>query len=244
MQPFTRLTWVELKLFIREPFAVIFTFAFPILVMVVITGAFDRDDPAFGGAPPVDYYLSSYIGVVIAAIGLIAIPVHLATYWERGILRRFRASSLSTIVMLGALTIVGILMSIIGAVVLTVVATLLYDAKLPDAWAQIALVFLVSSIAFIGLGILLAAITRTARAAQAVGLMLYFPMLLLGGAGPPPSVMNSAMQTVSDVLPLTWAVRALQDAWFDNTLAWSNIGGLALLTAIALALSLRLFRDA
>jgi len=85
MRALAKLTWVVLKLFIREPFAVIFTFAFPLVVLVVLNGVFGKHpDPDFGGARPTDHYLAGYIAVVIGAIGLVALPVHVAAYRERG----------------------------------------------------------------------------------------------------------------------------------------------------------------
>lgn len=243
MHAFAKLTWVELKLFAREPFAVIFTFAFPLLVLVVLTGSFRPDDEGFGGTRPSDYYLASYVGVVIAAVGLIALPVHVATYWERGILRRFRASSITQWMVVGAQIVVGMLMAVVGSVILIIVGRLAYDAKFPEAPWLALLGFIVSASAFLGVGVVLGAVTRNARAAQAVGLMLFFPMFLLGGAGPPPDVMSSGMRRVVDFIPLTFVVRSLQDPWFGRGMDWANPAILLALLAVAVMVSLRLFRS-
>ena len=74
----------------------IFAFAFPLILLVVIVGVSgDEPDPDFRGAVPADFYIPSYLAVVIASLGLISLPVHLATYRERGITRRFRASAVA-----------------------------------------------------------------------------------------------------------------------------------------------------
>jgi len=75
-------------------------------------------------------------------------------------------------------------------------------------------------------------------------MMLFFPMFLLAGAGPPPTVMSSGMRAVSDVLPLTWAVRSLQGPWLGNGLDWTYPGILLVLLAVATGISIRLFRTA
>ncbi len=244
MRMFAKLTWIELKLFAREPFAVIFTFAFPLIVLVVLTGSFQPDDVAFGGARPSDYYLASYVGVVIAAVGLIAVPVHVATYWERGILRRFRASSISPWMTVGAQIVVGLLMAVVGGVALMSVGRLVYDAKFPDAPWLALLGFVVSAFAFLGFGVLLGVITRNARAAQALGMLLFFPMWLLGGAGPPPDVMSSGMRAISGVLPLTFVVRSLQDPWLGKGLDWIYPMLLVALLVVSLAIAMRTIRTA
>lgn len=244
MRTLVKLAWVEMKLFTREPLAVIFTLAFPLVVLVVITGSFGSGpDPEFGGARPPDYYLASYIAVVIAAIGLLAVPVHLASYRERGVLRRFRASSVPTWAVLGAQAIVALVAAGLGAGVLIGVGTTMYGAALPVSPAAAAGGFLLGTVAFLSVGFLLAGIARTARAAQAIGMLLFFPMWLLSGAGPPPGVMSEGMRRVSDVLPLTHVVGTLQDPW----LGWGTGGGsllvLGALAVITSALSLRMFRS-
>ncbi len=244
MRAFSKLTWVELKLFMREPFAVIFTFAFPLIVLIVLINSFQPDDDGFGGERPSDYYLASYVGVVIAAVCLIALPVHIATYRERGILRRFRASSLSSWILISAQAVVGFLMTIVGSVILVVVARVFYDSRLPESPGLTLVGFLVGTVAFLGLGVLLGIVTRNARAAQAVGMMLFFPMFLLAGAGPPPDVMSSGMRAISDVLPLTWVVRSLQGPWLGNDLEWMYPGILAIMLVLVTGISIRLFRTA
>ncbi len=216
MNVLAKLTWTELKLFIREPFAVIFTFAFPFIVLVVISGSFSGEDPVFEGATPADYYLPSYIGVVIGAVGLVTLPAHVAGYAERGVLRRFRASSIPVWSILGSQLIAGLVTTAIASVLLVVAGRLIYGAGLPEMPLGVLAGFLVGTASFLMLGLLIAAIAPRARAAQSVGMLLFFPMWLLSGAGPPPSVMSDGMQAVSDVLPLTFVVRALQDPWLGE----------------------------
>jgi ABC-2 type transport system permease protein len=243
MKNLAKLTWVELKLFAREPFAVIFTFAFPLIVLLVLMGSFNADDDGFGGARPADYYLASYVGVVIGTVGLIALPVHIGSYRERGILRRFRASHVPVWQVLGAHLVVGFLMAALGGVILTVAGKLIYDAKLPEEPVATFVSFVIATVSFLGLGLLIAAITNSARSAQALGMLLFFPMWLLSGAGPPPSVMNDAMQTLSDLLPLTYVVRAIQDPWLGDGLAIGSLLLLVALLVVSVAASIWLLRE-
>ena len=88
-----RLVRAELKLMTRDPLVLTFVFAFPIVTMLIIGGAFGTSpDPAFDGTNPSHWYVASYLTVVIAATGLVMLPVHLASYRERGVLRRFAAA--------------------------------------------------------------------------------------------------------------------------------------------------------
>jgi len=244
MSIFSKLTWTELKLFGREPFSVIFTFAFPLVVLLVLIGSFEPDDTAFGGARPSDYYLASYIGVVIGAVGLIVLPVHIAMYRERGILRRFRASAVPAWAVIGAQMAVGLVTAVVGSLVLIVAGRLLYDAALPELPFRVLGAFLLGTLTFLSVGFLLAVLARNARAAQAIGMLLFFPMWLLSGAGPPPEVMGSGMRTVSDLLPLTYVVRAIQDPWLGERSEPGQIVLSLALLVISAVIGLRLYRTA
>jgi ABC-2 type transport system permease protein len=238
-----KLTWVELKLFAREPFALVFTFAFPLVVLASLVGSFEPNDPAFGGARPSDYYLASYVGVVIAAVGLVALPVHLATYRERGVLRRLRASRVPAMAVLVTQAVVGLAMTLLGAIVLVVAGRGVYGAAPPSSTAGVALAFAVGTLGFLALGFLVAGVARSARAAQAVGMILFFPMWLLSGAGPPPEVMGEGMRRVSDLLPLTHVVQALQDPWLGSAADPADLVLVAAVLLVATVLAARSLRS-
>ena len=88
-----RLVRAELRLMTRDPLVLTFVFAFPIVTMLIIGGAFGTTPtPGFDNVNPAHWYVASYLTVVIAATGLVMLPVHLASYRERGVLRRFAAA--------------------------------------------------------------------------------------------------------------------------------------------------------
>lgn len=210
-----RLAWVEAKLFVREPLALAFAFALPIITVLVLGGVFDVDDPAFEGAPPSDYYVAGYLGVVIAAVGLIMLPVHLAAYRERGILRRIEASHLPRYSLPVAHVGVSFGVIVLASIVLMITSALSYGVPAVASPSRTVVGFVVGSLSFTALGFLLGTALPNARAAQGIGLLLFLPMFLLGGAGPPPDAMSDAMRTISDYNPLTHVIRAIQEPWLD-----------------------------
>lgn len=102
---------------------------------------------------------------------------------------------------------------------------------------------MLAALAFLALGFLLSAVTRTARGAQAIGMTLFFPMWLLSGAGPPPEVMGDGMRQVSDLLPLTYAVRAIQAPWLGGAPAATDLLLLGGMLLVATGLAARSLRD-
>jgi ABC-2 type transport system permease protein len=237
MKTLAKLLWVEVKLFAREPIAVVFAFAFPLVVLLVLAGVFGEPDRALGGFTGIDYYVPGYLAVVIASVGLIGLPVHLASLRERGVLRRLRASSVSITSVLAAQTLVHVAMAALGGTVLLAAASLVYDVHAPSSVAGAALGFSVGALSFVALGLLLGSLAPTARAAQAIGLVLFFPMWLLSGAGPPRGVMTEAMHQLSDILPLTRVVTAIQQPWLGTGSNLSELVALSGLFAAAVTLT-------
>lgn len=236
-----KLTWVELKLLLREPFTLLFVFLFPIVVLLVLAGVFGNEaEEEWLGTTPANYYLAGYVGTVIAALSLVAIPVHLANYRERGILRRFTASSVRSDAVVASQLIVGLVLATVGSILLVIAAVAIYDINSPSSAPGVVLAFLIGTLSFVMIGILLGVLMPTARAAQAIGLGLFFPMWMLSGTGPPPEVMTGVMRNISDVLPMTRLVSALQAPWIGDG---TDITELAILLGfLVIAGAVALFR--
>jgi ABC-2 type transport system permease protein len=230
MRALLRLAATELKLFVREPMVLTFVFAFPVLTVLVLGGVFDDDDPNFEGALPSDYYVAAYIGVVIAAIGLVMLPVHLASYRERGVLRRFDVSRYPRWALPAAWILVALVITAVAVAVLLVTGQLVYGLPTPDDLVGVVVGTLLSAFVFISIGIALGMALPSARSAQGLGMLLFFPFFLLGGAGPPPDAMGDPMSSIANAVPLTHVVRSIQEPWLD---LGNPTGHLAVLAALA-----------
>ena len=220
MHALSKSTAVEAKLFLREPLTVAFTLALPLLFLFVMGGVFgNKADPQYyRGAGALDYYVPAYCGLVWTAVGLLALQVHLAHYREDGVLRRLRASAARPWVVLGAQLLVTSLISVAGSALIIAMAALVYHIHAPHSLAGFSGAWLLCGALFSALGVLLASIPSS-RGALSAGLGLFFTMMMLSGAGPPPEVLTGAMHWVSNLLPLTYMLRLLQDPWLG--LSWS-----------------------
>ena len=230
MRSLLRLAATELKLFVREPMVLTFVFAFPVLTVLILGGVFDEDDPNFEGSLPSDYYIAAYIGVVIAAIGLVMLPVHLASYRERGILRRFDVSRYPRWALPAAWILVAMVITAVAVAVLLVTGQLAYGLPALDDPLRVVIGTLLGAFAFISIGIALGMALPSARSAQGLGMLLFFPFFLLGGAGPPPDAMGEPLSSIANAVPLTHVVRSIQEPWLD---LGSPTGHLVVLAALA-----------
>ena len=244
MLTLVKLTWVEIKLFIREPITVVFTLALPMLFLVVMGGVFGNTPDAgyYRGVGAMDYYMPSYYGLVMMAIGTVALPVHLTGYRERGVLRRFRASSFSVWSVLGSQLMVSFVIAIIGSILITGLGIVAYHPHMPVNIMQLVAAFVLSAVCFTCFGFFLGAVLPSTRSAQGIGLILFFVMMILGGAGPPPEVLKGAMGVIGDIMPLRHVILMLQNPWlgFD----WHTSASLitAGITVVAALLAARFFR--
>jgi ABC-2 type transport system permease protein len=239
MRALAEMTWVELKLFTREPITVVFVLVLPLVTLYVLNGVFgtETSPEVWEGRSPVDFYTSAYVALVVATVGVLSLPVQLAGYREKGVLRRFRASALPPSVLVTAHGIVAVVMGTLGAALLVVVSRLGYGAALPQDWPAVLLAFALVTMAFAALGALLGSVMPTARAAQGVGVLLFFVFMMLGGAGPPREVLPDATRAIGDVVPLTYAARLLRGPWLGDGLDWTAAAVMIGLLAVSAALT-------
>lgn len=246
MRALAKLTFVEIKLFLREPLTAVFSLAFPLLVLLVMGGVFgNTPDPTgkvWGGVGPMDYLVPGFLGLVMASIGFISLPIHLANYRERGILRRFRSSSVSPWALIVSQLCVSAMIAVIGGAAILVLGMGIDGAHGPISPAGVVFAFALCTIAFVAIGIFLGAILPNAQAAQAVGLVLFFVSEMTSGVGPPREVLPQTMQNVALALPLTHVAIALQDPWIGR--GWNSVelGIVAAIAVVAAALAFRTFR--
>lgn len=247
MIPAVAIAGNELRLMTREWTTMVFAFAFPVLLMLILGGVFGTDASSeYGGVTPDDYYVADYVVVPLGALALIGLPVMIAGYRERGVLRRFVSAGVPTGQVLAAQALVTALLVLGGSIAVLAVAAPVYGV--PEVHAPgLALAGLVlGALVMIGLGVAVGLVARTSRSAQALGLLAFFPMWLLGAGGPPRPVMPDVMQTVSDVLPLGRVAAAVREPWLDTGSSTNDL--VALLTwlaavSVVLLLLLRAPRD-
>jgi ABC-2 type transport system permease protein len=235
-----RLVRAEMTLMLRDPLVLTFVFAFPVVTMLIIGGAFGTTpDRAFDFTNPSHWYVASYLTVTIAAAGLVMLPVHLASYRERGVLRRFTAAGFPRWSFAIAQLITGLVTIVVACAVLLAVAAPVYGIPALHSPFRVLAALLLGAVAFVSIGVLLGTLLPSARAAQAVGLLLFFPSFLLGAGGPPPHVMGSAVKLVAGPLPLTQLTDAVREPWLGIGQATGSLIAVACMAVIATAVAAR-----
>jgi ABC-2 type transport system permease protein len=239
-----RLTVTELKLFVRERIGPIWGVGFPLLLLIIFGGipSFKEPEKDFGGATTLEIYVPVLIAFSIAILALSALPMVLAGYREKGILRRLRTTPMGPVRLLTAQLAVNVAVTVVTVIVILVVARVAYDVALPKQLAGFVIAVLLAAAALLAVGLFVAATAGGGRAAQAIGTILFFPMMFFAGLWVPIAQMPRLLRYISHGTPLGAAVQALQRASAGQ---WPHAQQLLVMAAYAVVFGLaaaRLFR--
>ena len=245
MKSLLKMTWVEAKLFLREPVGAFFTLAFPLMMLFLFGSIYgNHPTPMFNGYGTVDISIPAYTAMIIATTGLMGLTITLASNRENGVLRRLRTTPISPLAILMAQVIVMFIMTSIGMLLLVMAGKLVYHVRFEGNALSIAAGFVLSCLSFYAIGFILASLVPTARTAQVVGMVLLYPMLFLSGAGFPRELLPETIKKISAYLPLTYVVNLLRGLWIGET--WGQhvpeVVVLVTLMVVGVLASIKLFR--
>jgi len=245
MKSLIKMTWMESKLFLREPVGAFFTLVFPLMMLFLFGSIYGNTPTAmFGGYGTVDISIPAYTAMIIATTGLMGLTITLASNRENGVLRRLRTTPVSPFVILAAQVIVMFVMTSIGMLLLVLAGKLVFHVQFDGQAASVMAGFVLCCLSFFSLGFILAALVPTARAAQVVGMALLYPMLFLSGAGFPRELLPETIKKVSTYLPLTYVVNLLRGLWIGEY--WSqhitDAVVLGTLLVVGILVSIKIFR--
>ena len=244
MRGFWKLTWVETKIFVREPMGVIATLGFPVIIFIVLGRMLGTGgaSPASSAAPPFNVLvLAALIVSVSAVISLVAI---ISIYREGGILKRLRATPLSPLTILGAHVFVKLIFTVIGLGLLVLAGRRFFPGAIDVNLWSFTLALLLGTLSILSVGFVISSIVPTARFAQPLGSVILYPMIGLSGLFFPIDRLPTGWQVFANMLPTTHAV-ALMDGIWDGAgwgAHWVNVFGLVAVFVVCSAVSTKVFR--
>jgi ABC-2 type transport system permease protein len=240
-----KLTWVEIKIFVREPMGVLGTVGIPVLIFLglgKVLAATPRETPripAFAGASlPVLAILFIAVGSVLSLVAIISI------YREGGILKRLRATPLRPQIILTAHVLVKLLFTALTIVLLFLAGRRFFPVAPAGGLLSLAAAALIATISILAIGFVIASIVPTARFAQPIGSAVLYPMLAVSSIVGSGQDLPAAWRVAAHLLPTTHAVGLLEGIWNGAGWGdhWVNVVALALNFVICIALSAKIFR--
>jgi ABC-2 type transport system permease protein len=241
-----KLTWLEIKIFLREPMGAFGSIFFPVIVFVVagrlLGGQVTAGSTYVSGFVRVG--LPVFASVLIALSGVLSLVTIISIYREGGILRRLRATPLRPQTILTAHVLVKLALTLATMILMVLAGKRYYPINVNVPVFGFAMALLISTWSILSIGFLIASIVPTARFAQPIGAAILYPMLGLCGLFVPLAALPPVLHAVARVIPLTYAVSLLQGIWKGD--AWSahigDVAALVVIFAICTSLSAKVFR--
>lgn len=201
----------EIKLSFRGMDMVIFALCLPVVV-VVLLGIIYGDRPAFEGASYsfLEQSFGAISTIAICAGGVMGLPLVISDYRQKKILKRYKVTPTSPILLLAVQVSIYAIYSLISLVLVYLVGGIFFKVHLPgSAGAFLAAYFLVMLSTF-SIGIMVGGVASNMKIASIAASLLYFPMLIFSGATLPYEVMPTVLQKIADILPLTQGIKLLK----------------------------------
>jgi ABC-2 type transport system permease protein len=247
MRGLLQLTWLEIKIFLREPLGAIGTLFVPVALFLLLGRSMNRGTGTPrtpGGVEFLQAGLPVMVSVFMAISAVISLITIISIYREGGILKRLRATPLRPYTILSAHVLVKLLFTAVTLALMMAAGRRYYPAGLQAPVISFALALLVSTLSILSVGFVVASIVPTARFAQPVAALIFYPMVGLSGLFVPVDALPTSLRIIARMLPMTYIVSLLSGIWSGD--AWSaHIGDLAALAiagVLFVALSTRVFR--
>ena len=216
----------------------------PMLLLVIFgkLPAFQHAAASLGGLSPFDVYVPVLAVFGLAMLAMLGLPIPLVTYRELGVLRRLSTTPVPPSWLLAAQGVVQLCLALTGTVVLGVVAVTVFGAAAPKNPGGFALSVLLSIAGLLPIGLMIAAIARTANAASVIGRLAFFPMMFFAGLWLPRELMPTVLLDISNYTPLGAAAEAMQDSMLGGALPAAPLLVLAAYAVVFGFLARRFFR--
>jgi ABC-2 type transport system permease protein len=246
MRGLWQLTWLETKIFLREPLGAIGSVVIPVAMYVVLGRTIGPRVPQASQTSSefLRVGLPVFAAVLILLSAVLSLITIVSIYREGGILKRLRATPLRPHTILTAHVLVKLLFTALTLLLMVAAGKRYYPADLHIPIVSFAIALLIATLSVLSIGFLIASFVPTARFAQPIGAALLYPMVALSGLFFPIAAMPPAMAALARVLPLSYAVSLLEgvlkgDPWSAHR---TDVLALAVVFVACMALSSKVFR--
>lgn len=244
LRGFWKLTWLETKIFAREPMGFVGTLLMPLVVVIVLGRVFNIDRPVSAPRVGIPFNVAILAAILIAISAVQSLVAIISIYREGGILKRLRSTPLSPVTIMGAQVAVKLVFTVVSLALLMLAGRRIFPGVIQVNLFSFTAAVVLATFSILSLGFVLAGLVPTARFAQPISAAVLYPMLALSGLFYPVDRFPTALRWLAYLFPTTHAVALLQGVWNGSGWAghWVNAAALLALFAAYTALSTRVFR--
>src|SRR4051812_7286204 len=201
LRGFWKLTWLETKIFTREPMGFVGTLIMPLVVFIVLGRALSLGRPAAAAAIDVPFNVAIVAAILIAISAVQSLVAIISIYREGGILKRLRSTPLSPITIMGALVVVKLIFTVISLTLLMLAGRRLFPGVMQVNVFSFTLAVVLGTFSILSLGFVIASLVPTARFAQLISAFVLYPMLALSGLFYPVARFPRWLGAIANLLP-------------------------------------------
>ena len=235
---------IEQKLSLRGGDSLIFGIGMPVGVLILIGMIAGNKTVNVGDYTFLQSAFASLIAVGICASAFMGIPLTIADYRDKKILKHFFVTPCSPMMLLGAVILCHVVIAIVCASLVSLTAVLGFGYKMEGELLLFIVCWFLTLISMFSIGMLLASLCHTVKLANAITSIVYFPMLFLSGATIPFEIFPVGLQKVANYLPLTQGIKLMKAVSLGTNIdgVMTKIIFLIVITMICTIISLKTFR--
>jgi ABC-2 type transport system permease protein len=249
---FGRLLRIETVVWLRDSASVFFGILFPSVLMIGVGFAIPGmrepmtegipQGSAWYGLPAIAAYLPTVLAMAVGTLAVLSLPVTFATFRDKGVLRRLSTTPMRPQGIVVTHLVINVVTSLVGAALALVVTELAFGIVAPDQVLIVVGGFALGILSMFSLGLFISAFVTKPSTANAIGSLVYFPLLFLAGLWTPGPIMPDVIREIGVYTPMGAAAQAMDAGWFGGDFPLQQYIVMVAWTVIFLPLSIRLFR--
>jgi ABC-2 type transport system permease protein len=211
---------VEIKLFFRQRESVVFTFALPIILMVLF-GQIFHGEIGHTGVDFRQYFVAGIIASGLMSATFVNLGISIAVDRDEGTLARLAGTPLTQSAYFAGKAILAFVVCALEVALLLSVGVLMLGLHLPSSperWLTLAWVLALGAATCSMLGIAMSCLIRSSRSAVAVMNLPYLVLSFISGVYFVFSNLPHSLQQIAAIFPLKWICQGLRSAFLPNSL--------------------------
>jgi ABC-2 type transport system permease protein len=214
------------KAFWRNPASAFFTFAFPLMFLVIFTALLGGGRVEVEPGVLIDqtnYYVAAMAAFSVITATYTNLAIQISFTRDAGILKRTRGTPLPAWVYLAGRVVHALLVSILLVLITSAFGVLFYGAEIPTGTLlfEHAATVVVGAMAFAALGLATTAIVPNAEAAPAIVNAIILPLLFLSGIFIPLEGAPRWIVVVGDIFPVKHFAEAMLGSFYGPPLPFT-----------------------
>jgi ABC-2 type transport system permease protein len=228
---------IELKQFLRSRESVVFTMAFPVMLVVIFGSIFTWEI-----APGVKFSQYFVVGMIASSLlttGFQTLAIQIPIARERGVLKRLRGTPMPKSVYFAGKVLMVLAVGFAEVTILLAIAVAFYGVKLPatpDRWLAFGWIFLLGITACTLGGIAFSSLPRSGRGASAVVTPVALGLQFISGVFFVFTQLPPVMQQIAALFPLKWMCQGMRYVFLPDYFGQQEPAGEWELGKVALVL--------